>query len=103
MFSYDGSSTVEFFATPVIDVLPIIYDDPCVTPPTDICVERGIYVDTITLPFIPDGYYISYQRCCWSGAIDNILDAEDWGLTISTDIPGSNLISTPNSSARYIN
>src|SRR5688572_29710928 len=27
-------------------VLPIVYDDPCVTPPNNICIERGTYIDT---------------------------------------------------------
>lgn len=101
---YANNSVYQVFtASPVIDTLPIIYDDPCVTPPTDICVERGIYVAVITLPPTADGYYVSYQRCCWSSAIQNILIPDDWGLTISTDIPGTNLVSTPNSSARFDN
>lgn len=99
----NGTFYQVFTASPVIDTLPIVYDDPCVTPPTDICVERGIYVTVITLPPTADGYYITYQRCCWSSVIQNILIPDDWGLTISTDIPGTNLVSTPNSSARFDN
>ena len=83
--------------------LPIVYDDPCVTPPDDICIERAIYVDTITLPFDVDGYYISYQRCCWAGNIDNIVDPTNNGITLTTSIPGSSLVNIPNQGARFVN
>lgn len=85
------------------NILPIVYDDPCVTPPNDICVERAIYIDTITLPFNVEGYYLSYQRCCWSGNIDNIVDPSNNGITLTTFIPGSSLINVPNQGARFIN
>jgi len=104
VFNADNSIYSEYFVTPLsIDQLPIVYDDPCVTPPDDICVERGIYIDTITLPMTPNGYYVSYQRCCWTAAIMNILNPGDWGLTITTAIPGSNLVSVENNAARYSN
>ena len=72
-------------------ILPIVYDDPCVTPPNNICVEKGIYIDTIQLPFNPSGYHISYQRCCWANNIDNIVDPGNNGITLTTFIPGSAL------------
>ena len=86
---------------PIPDTLPIIYDDPCVTPPSDVCVERAIYVDTVTLATTPSGYYITYQRCCWAANILNIVDPGDWGITITTQIPGSDLVSADNNSARF--
>lgn len=85
------------------DTLPIVYNDPCVTPPDDICVERAIYVDTIILPFDIDGYYISYQRCCWANNIDNIVDPTNNGITLTTFIPGSMLVDVHNQGARFIN
>lgn len=89
---------------PVPDTLPIVYDDPCVEPPTDVCIERAIYVDTITLPANPDGYYITYQRCCWAGNIQNIVDPGNWGLTITTRVPGTNLVGVEdNNCARFNN
>ncbi len=83
--------------------LPIIYDDPCVTPPSDICIERAIYVDTVILPFDIDGYYISYQRCCWAANIDNIVDPANNGITLTTSIPGSSLVDIHNQGARFAN
>lgn len=86
-----------------IDVLPIVYEDPCVTPPNDVCIERGIYIDTITLPPTPNGYYITYQRCCWSLAIQNITNPNDWGISVTVQVPGTNLVSAPNNAARFNN
>lgn len=88
----------------VPDTLPLVYDDPCVTPPNDVCIERAVYVDTIMLPATPDGYYITYQRCCWANNILNILDPANWGLTITVAVPGTNLVGTEdNNCARFTN
>jgi gliding motility-associated-like protein len=87
---------------PVPDILPVIYDDPCVTPPTDICVERAIYVTTITLPTNVGGYYITYQRCCWASNIMNIDLPDDWGITLTTYVPGTALVAQfDNNAARF--
>lgn len=86
-----------------VEQLPVVYDDPCVTPPNDICIERAIYVDTVILPFDVDGYYISYQRCCWAGNIDNIVDPTNNGITLTTSIPGSSLVDVRNQGARFVN
>jgi gliding motility-associated-like protein len=85
------------------DTLPIVYDDPCVTPPNDICIERAIYIDTITLPFDVSGYYISYQRCCWANNIENIVDPGGNGITLTNFIPGSDLVDVHNQAARFVN
>jgi gliding motility-associated-like protein len=87
----------------LVEQLPVVYDDPCVTPPNDICIERAIYVDTVTLPFDPGGYYVSYQRCCWAGNIDNIVDPTGNGITLTTSIPGSSLVDLENHGARFVN
>lgn len=103
------TSTGAIFSTytismPIPDTLPIVYDDPCVTPPNDICIERAIYVDTIILPATPGGYYISYQRCCWANNIQNITNPASWGITIAVDVPGTNLVGTQdNNCARFNN
>ena len=89
---------------PIPDTLPIVYDDPCVTPPNDVCIERAIYIDTIVLPLTADGYYISYQRCCWANNIQNITNPGDWGITITTNVPGTNLVALgDNNCARFNN
>lgn len=105
VFNDDGSIfSVYSIPLPEPDTLPIVYDDPCVTPPNDICIERAIYIDTITMPATPDGYYITYQRCCWAANILNIVDPGSWGLTITTRVPGTNLVGNEdNNCARFNN
>ena len=104
IFNENGSFYSEEFA-PLFSsaVLPIVYDDPCVTPPDNICVEKGIYIDTIQLLFNPTGYHISYQRCCWANNIDNIVDPGNNGITLTTFIPGSSTTPEYNQGARFIN
>ena len=105
VFNANGTIFAEFSVPlPQPDTLPIVYDDPCVTPPNDICIERAIYIDTITLPATPGGYYISYQRCCWASNILNVVNPGSWGITLTCDVPGTNLVGTSdNNSARYVN
>jgi gliding motility-associated-like protein len=102
VFNADNSMFAQYFV-PLLssEQLPVVYDDPCVTPPSDICVQRGLYIDTITLPATANGYYISYQRCCWTAAITNILNPGDYGLTLTTSVPGSNLVAIENNAARF--
>lgn len=102
VFNADNTIFAEYFVPLLsVELLPIVYDDPCVTPPNDICVERGLYIDTITLPPSANGYYISYQRCCWTASIMNILDPGSNGLTLTTVVPGTNLVSVENNAARF--
>ncbi|TNF49517.1 MAG: T9SS type B sorting domain-containing protein [Bacteroidetes bacterium] len=86
---------------PTPEILPLNYDDPCVTPPDDICIERAIYIDIVTLPWNPEGYVISYQRCCWANNIQNMINPQDNGITLTTFIPGSQLVSVYNNSAHF--
>jgi len=104
IFNADGSIyQVRYIGVFSQNILPVVYDDPCVTVPNDICVERAIYVDTVTMPLTPGGYYISYQRCCWTGAIDNIVDPAGNGITLTTYVPGNALVAVHNQGARFIN
>lgn len=100
---YANGSIFSTFSIPLPSpqILPIIYDDPCVTPPNDICIERAIYIDTITLPFDISGYYISYQRCCWANNIQNMVNPGDNGITLTTFVPGSDLVNVHNNCARF--
>lgn len=60
--------------------------DSCFTP-TGICVEEGIYVYTLTLPNNPNGYYISWQRCCRNGIIQNIVGPGSAGIALYAEVP----------------
>lgn len=84
-------------------VLPIIFDNPCVTAPSGICTERAIYTIVLNLPPTPGGYTLSYQRCCRGPNITNLVNPDDTGLTLQTHIPTSNNNFYINSSPRFTN
>lgn len=89
--------TIDYFAVDPLVPIP----DPCVLVPSDVCIERAIYIDTIILPFNGSGYTVSYQRCCWADDILNIAYPGDNGLTLTTFIPGSSTLDHMNQCARF--
>ncbi|MEN9699571.1 MAG: hypothetical protein RLZZ301_769 [Bacteroidota bacterium] len=84
-------------------ILPINFNNPCATPPSGICVERAIYQYVLTLPPIPGGYTVSYQRCCRGPNVTNLIAPDNTGLTLVTHIPGSDTGFQVNSSPRFSN
>jgi len=83
--------------------VPVDFDNPCATAPSNVCVQRAIYETTLQLPPVVGGYTISYQRCCRGPNVDNIVNPDDTGLTLTTQIPGSETGHSNNSSPRFIN
>lgn len=83
-------------------ILPVTINNPCFTPPTNICVEEGIYQAIVNLPNIPGGYNLTYQRCCRNGTILNLILPGDVGSTYMAHIP-DNTVAPGNSSPRYTN
>lgn len=69
----------------------------CVTAPNSVCTEAGYYTEIVTLPPIPGGYTIAYQRCCRNPGIQNIQNPDDVGATYTANIPGSE--SSPDNSS----
>lgn len=61
--------------------------NPCFVPPPGICVETGVYIDTVFLPSNASGYTIAYQRCCRNASVINISLPQLNGMTVTTDIP----------------
>ena len=45
------------------DTLDLSYNNICFIPPTDICVQGAVYIDTLNLPPIGGGYQIKWRRC----------------------------------------
>ncbi len=84
-------------------ILPVVFNNPCGTAPTDICVEKAIYTTVINLPPAVGGYTVSYQRCCRGPAVTNLISPDDTGITLSTHVPGSETGFTVNSSPRFTN
>lgn len=83
--------------------LPIIFDNPCVVTPPNICTERAIYTTVLTLPPIPGGYTVAYQRCCRGPNVTNLINPDDTGLTWETHVPGPTNNEFINSSPRFTN
>ena len=83
--------------------LQVVFNNPCVTPPSGICAERAIYTTIITLPPTPGGYTAAYQRCCRGPNVTNLNNPDDTGLTLSTFITGTNSNALVNSTPRFTN
>lgn len=83
-------------------VLPFPLSNPCLTPPTDICVEESIYETVVNLPPLAGGYNFVYQRCCRNGTILNLINPGDVGSSYMAHIPDPGL-ATCNSSPHYNN
>lgn len=102
---WDGASPSNFINNIAVPFpgsifLPFVSSDPCFVPPSNICVEQAIYIDTITLPTSITGYIFAYQRCCRNNSIINILDPGNTGATYFEQVPDTILC---NSSPRYTN
>lgn len=100
---FDGNGTFITnvdLSLPGSTVLPPVINNPCFTPPTDVCVEEGVYQTVVNLPPMPGGYYIAYQRCCRNSSILNIVSPDNVGTTYMAHIPDPAL-GACNSSPRY--
>ncbi len=71
---FDKTTNVEQqqFTMSLISQDTLALGDSCYTPP-NLCVEEGIYRGTITIPNNPNGYYITFHRCCRNYIINNII------------------------------
>ncbi|MBK8499106.1 MAG: PKD domain-containing protein [Flavobacteriales bacterium] len=66
--------------------VPVDLNDPCLTAPPALCVATTQYQHVFDLPPIPGGYTISYQRCCRTPAMVNLVGQQ--GITCTVHIPG---------------
>ena len=101
---YDGVTNTYLFQqtlnpTGPPENVPVELDNPCLTVPPNACVETRTFVGVFTLPFNPNGYQLSYQVCCRTGAIVNVIDPGAVGLTLVVRVPGEVF---GNSSPRFI-
>lgn len=81
--------------------VPVQFNNPCVVPPSNICVENSVYSITVELPPLPGGYVLSYTRCCRGPQINNLSNPDDQGLTLTVNIPGIEDNNYQNSSPRF--
>lgn len=97
-----GSNTVFVPISNGPNNIPVSTGNPCVIPPSGLCVEEATYETILTLPYSPGGYHIAYQRCCRNSTITNIFNPNTYGGTFTTFI--SDLAQTScNAGARFNN
>lgn len=84
----------------ITDVEPESYSA-CFIAPLGLCIEEGIFTGTVTLPSIPGGYTLTYQRCCRNFSIVNVPTGTDVGITLTTTIPGSD-VADENSNLEFL-
>lgn len=75
-------------------------NNPCITPPTDICYEEAVYTEIVNLPPKIGGYTIVYKRCCRNNSILNLISPGSSGATYWEHIPGPET-ALVNSSPRF--
>lgn len=74
---------------PVLNLPPtdtLQLGDSCYTPP-NLCVERAIYTGQVLLANNPNGYYVSWHRCCRNSLIQNITTPLSSGYVFYCEIP----------------
>lgn len=87
-------------SNPVINQAPVDLGTPCGNlgvNTNSVGVERGIYTQTITLPYSPAGYWFSYQRCCRNNTINNLINPGAIGATYTIFVSGYAMQSCNNS------
>jgi len=103
----NGSSTPFLSLSVTLDqreVLQLSNPGPCIDNPPVVCYEVGFYIDEVDLPAIPQGYTISYQRCCRIEGISNVINSGNTGATYTATVPGTDrLASAPQNSSPKFN
>ncbi len=61
-------------------------NNPCLSPPSNVCVEEASYVVEYTLPPTPGGYDVVYARCCRNATIGNIIGPDQVGASYTVNI-----------------
>lgn len=100
---FDGNGnyvTQVLLRPPTVNLIPPSINNSCITAPGNVCLEEGVYIDTVNLPPKIGGYYLVYQRCCRSTSALNILNV-GVGDTFYEHIPGIE-VTTNNSSPRFL-
>ena len=86
--STSGSLVDTFnFSTPDTIRFNAVYDSVCPLQNTMYCITRGVYTGNITLPSDSHNYTLTYQRCCMSSTVTNVLNPIEVGETFTAFIP----------------
>jgi len=95
-YALHASFTVARSDFQTMNITPSAY--PCIQPPPLVCYQVGYYVTTRDLPKNQFGYTISFQTCCRSDGIINMMEFAipggnmGDGATYVANIPGTNAI-----------
>jgi gliding motility-associated-like protein len=91
----DAGNLVEnvevLLADAIVSDVPVNLLLDCLTPPDGLCVKEAIFSATVTLPPIPGGYTLAYQRCCRNTTLVNTESNDDLGMTLFAEIPGTDI------------
>jgi gliding motility-associated-like protein len=79
------------------DTLTTIITDPCLVIEAGVCVHTTTYRKVVTLPFLPGGYTLSYQRCCRNITLENIINPVETGATFEIDLTEEAMLQCNNS------
>jgi gliding motility-associated-like protein len=92
---FEGASSNEV-AGPFVNItsqynLSKIADDQCISNNQAVCYYTVVVYElaSIELPALPNGYTVSYQRCCRIGNMENLVNSGSVGNTYSIRIPGT--------------
>ncbi len=90
------SSTAQFLGSwelpaPVVTNVAAVYDSACSNVNSRYCISKGVYTDTIILPDTTIAYTITYQRCCLSNYVVNVVQLNEAGETFCITIPPTHL------------
>ena len=69
-----------------VNEVPVFLENPCGTPPPSVCVEQAVYEQVVEIGQSPNGFTLSYQRCCRNPSIINLNSPDDAGATFTTQI-----------------
>ncbi len=75
-----------FLSSPEVTQFDPNPGNPCLSVPSDLCVEEGVYTLEVDLDVIDSSYFITYQRCCRSESVANLVDSRDIGATYTLEL-----------------
>ncbi|MBK8623183.1 MAG: hypothetical protein IPN79_15845 [Saprospiraceae bacterium] len=77
---------VQTYSALVTNLSLVSLNDPCVTVPSNVRVEKGNYIFNVTIPWDDQTYMISYQRCCRNNSISNLLNPQSTGAVYNIEL-----------------
>ncbi len=85
-----GITDTVYFTSLDITAIPVNNPNPCLQVMEDLCVQLGVFKVQVTLPSLPGGYHLSYQRRYRNINTVNIVNPTSVGITIPAFIPERN-------------